>query len=139
MATNILWLDEEDGLDAFVLRLQIAGHKVERVHTLTEALQQLTTHNYGLLILDVIIPMNSDDKSYFSSSATDNGNLSGLVFYKMFKHTLNERGIEVMVFTIREDLREQFVQAGLKAENYVTKQEASDVARFADKVCQIVN
>jgi len=142
MKARILWLDEDK---SFVLvshrqRLEIDGYDVDRAYSLSDCLYYLGEGNYDLFILDVIVPVSEHEEQRFPREKTQNGKLSGLVFYEMFQNVFEEKHTEVMVYTIRDDkeVREAFVKAGLEPELYVIKQEVADTAEFVEKVRKIL-
>jgi len=140
---NVLWLDDDTAfMEAHCVGLELAGFRVDRALSLTDGLRKLGGNSqYGLLILDVMIPVGAQEREHFSPEATDNGKLSGLAFYRLFKRMLAERKTEVLVVTVRDEkeVRDCFVTEGLPDRNYVRKSDIQDVSDLVRKVRDVLS
>lgn len=139
---HVLWLDDDTAfMEAHCVRLELEGLGVDRALTLSDGLSKLSSKvTYSLLILDVMIPVAAQEQDQFTPEATDDGKLSGLAFYKLFRRMLAEKGTEVLVLTVRDEkeVREAFLAEGLLEDRYVRKSDIQDVADLARKVRQVL-
>jgi CheY-like chemotaxis protein len=137
MQRSVLWIDNDRVfLRPHVWRLKTHGYSVDQVFTLTQGLQKLESGKYDLLILDVMLPANPADEDLFPEESSEEGRRLGLLFYRRYKPMLEQRGIITFVFTIREDkeIKGEFLNSGLPAQNYMTKQEGTDKGVFFARV-----
>ena len=137
----ILWLDNDEFfLKAHLLAMQLAGYEVKQVSTLTEGEKEINERKIRLLILDVMMPVTASEETNYPPSETDKGHKAGLVFYRKHKETLEEKGREVLVFTIREDpeIREEFIESGLSPDNVMIKSKYADTSLFIRKIKTIL-
>ncbi len=137
----ILWVDNDDvPLGPHLLRLKSVNYSVKQVTSFTETLDELRGGDYDLLILDAMMPVTVEEDTVLHDKDTDKGRQAGLVFYNEYKELLHEKGVEVLVFTIREDndIRNQFKDAGLPEKNFMTKVEGADAAVFLTRVEEIL-
>ncbi len=142
MGKKILWLDDEPALiSAKTQVLRSAGFDLKGVRTLTEARNCLEAELFDLLILDVIVPAQSDaEEEDFPPIKTDLGLSAGLYFYEHMKPRLEEPGTKVLVFTVRleSEIRTAFYDLGLEEINFATKLELRDVHDFLSRVRQLL-
>jgi len=141
MSERILWIDNDKVfLQPLILRLTAEGYTVKQVFTLVEGVKEIENNNYDLLILDVMLPIREGEETLFPPKDTDLGRKAGLVFYNKYKRVLEEKGIVVFVFTIREDfaIRDEFLTAGLPAQNFMTKSEGGDAAIFLARIKELL-
>ena len=104
MSKRILWLDNDKVfLRPSLFRLELAGFTVTQVFSTTEALQELDSGQFDMLILDLMLQVSEDEEDLFPAWETNSGTETGFVFYKKFGEDLEQRGTKLMVYTIRED------------------------------------
>lgn len=134
----ILWLDNDRGLYTEYSRvLTENGYDVEAVESAVEAERALASGEHDLVMVDVMVPtQNAQEELTYSPEETDAGYKTGLVFWKRNKDFLTSRGIPVLVCTVRldEEIRNEFMQAGLQDENFATKYDLASPKYFLEKV-----
>jgi len=141
MSKRILWIDNDTvWLSTFRKSLIQEGYEVNQVLSLTRGFEELERDKYDLLILDVMMPVRTEEEGDYPSSKTNGGHKSGLVFYVKHKETLAAKGIAVFVFTIREDqqIRDDFFALGLPERCYMTKAEAGEIDVFLERVEELI-
>ena len=141
MSKRILWVDNDKVfLAPHILRLRIEGYVVDQVLTLQEGLDALVKSHYDLLILDMMMPIGSEDNGAFSETATNFGKNGGAALFKVAKDTISRMGCATLVFTIRSDhaIRKVLADAGIPVENLMTKAQGADTADFLKKVRQLL-
>lgn len=135
---TILWLDNDRGLYQDYSRLLTEnGYDVEAVESAIEAERALADREHDLVMIDVMVPtLNAEEELTYSPEETDAGYKTGLVFWKRNKEFLTSRGIPVLVCTVRldEEIRDEFMAAGLHDENFATKYDLASPKYFLDKV-----
>jgi len=123
-------------MHGFVVALERAGFDVTLTKSLEDAERHLAAVRFDVVLLDVMIPITSrDEASGYSGEETDDSHKTGLAFYLKHKKQLAKHG-NIMVFTVRVDkpIRDEFVAAGLKEEDFVTKLELRDARAFVEAV-----
>ena len=141
MPYRILWIDNDElFLRPHVFRLEVEGCILEKVKSVSAGHQALEKNDYDLLILDVMLAVGEDEERLFPATQTLFGKKTGLIFYSRFKHIIQQKGIPVFVFTVREDteIRNEFVAAGLPVANFMTKSEGSDTGVFYRRIEEII-
>ena len=138
MAQKILWLDNDPAqVHPYLETLNEEGYLAKAVSTVTEAESLLNSNRYDLFILDVMIPIkNSDEERRFPPDKTAYGRELGLYFFLEYKEKLQVSNTQVLVLTQRLDLniRDEFIKAGLKPDQFFTKFAIRDVEIFLSKV-----
>ncbi|MFC1717256.1 hypothetical protein ACFL6S_26580 [Candidatus Poribacteria bacterium] len=138
---KILWLDNDRVFPKiYILGLIHEGHEVKHALSLSEAIKELDSDKYDLLILDVMMTVRDDEQDLFPDGATNHGQKAGLVFYKEFKERLENDNVSLLVLTIRSDseIREAFTVAGLPSKNFASKPEVARAEVFLARVAEII-
>jgi CheY-like chemotaxis protein len=142
MAQKILWLDNDRGLSGpYVDFLRESGYEVQPFETAAEAEEALSREHYDLILLDVMIPTLSDEEERaYPPDETQLGYRTGLIFWKRNKSKLAERGVPVLVFTVRldEGIKEEFKAAGLPDASFANKMEIGEPAPFLSKIRSLI-
>jgi len=137
-AGHILWIDNDTHyLTPFREALEEFGFDVTTVETISEAANLLTTGNYDLVILDVMMPTTEQDEAAgYGAELSDGGYKTGLIFYANNRDLLLRLRLPVMVMTVRIDrnIVEEFVSAGLPRDCMVTKYSVSDPEVLLEKI-----
>jgi CheY-like chemotaxis protein len=143
MPERILWLDNDPAyLEPFVEALAEEGYEVEVVATVAEAEQSLREKRYELLLLDVMIPtINAKEEERFDPVLTKMGNNTGLLFFTLNKELMEQRGMRLLVMTVRLDkpIMDEFVKAGLPRTSFATKYDLRDANVFLARIRGILN
>lgn len=138
MAKKILWLDDDPAqVEPYLETLKDEGYLAEVVSSVTEAESLLNSDRYDLFIQDVMIATkNSDEENRFPPDKTQYGRKLGLYFFLKYKEKLQGSKTPVLVLTQRLDMniREEFIKAGLKPDQFCTKFAIRDVEIFLSKV-----
>ena len=142
MAKNILWIDNDiPFIRPYVNDLRKRGDTVDAVASLSEAEDLLGKHAYDLVIVDVMVPtQNEREISNYPSGESDFGHQTGLMFYSRVRQMLGNKLPKVAVMTVRldQDIKDLFIQRGLKRENFLTKYSVREIPRFLEKIDSII-
>jgi CheY-like chemotaxis protein len=143
MRTKILWVDNDlASMAPFVKALQEEGYEVTSVPTALEAEVAIANEEFGLVILDAMIPSKGqrDEKDY-DPAETDSGHKTGLIFYRRNKEQLRNSRTRTLVLTIRldENVSEEFFQEGLPAACFATKLALRETPVFTRKVASLLS
>ncbi|MGA9773440.1 MAG: hypothetical protein WBV94_30695 [Blastocatellia bacterium] len=142
MAKRVLWLDNDTNfLTPYAEELTDNDFEIQISKSVAEAESLLNESDYDLLILDVMIPtLNDDEEKIYPVKETEYGHKTGLCFYKRMKKVLDEKKTVVIVRTVRLDqqIKDEFRQAGLPKENFVTKFALRRTEDFLEKVNSIL-
>ena len=109
MAKTIAWIeDDTDIIDPVVTLLDRAGHRILRIRSVAEALEEVELiRNSDLILLDVILPPGNVEQDY--------GHYSGLALLQELKE---EHGIQAPVVVLsvitNSDARRQLRELGVK-------------------------
>jgi len=140
MTKRILWLDNDlPYIRPNVNALKAKGYDVSQVASLSqaEALLEQSEPSFDLVIIDVMVPtQDGNELKNYPDLETDYGHKSGLVFYNRMRQKLGLQLPPVLVTTVRldQDIRDEFVQSGLKPEDFLTKYNVRDPGDFLKKV-----
>ena len=138
---RILWIDNDiPFLRPYVNALLKRGDQVNVLASLAEAENLLMENTFDLVIIDVMVPTQTEEeKRNYPSDRSDYGHKTGLIFYNRIRHNLGEKLPAVAVMTVRldQDIKDEFVQNGLKPENFLTKYSVRDITRFLKKIDSI--
>jgi CheY-like chemotaxis protein len=141
-AKTILWIDNDiPYLRPYVRALKNRGDEVEVVASLGEAEKLLNLKGFDLIIIDVMVPTQTEDEvKNYPIDKSDFGHKTGLIFYNRIRERLANKLPAVAVMTVRldQDIKDEFVLNGLKAENFLTKYSVRDVSRFLKKIDSIL-
>jgi CheY-like chemotaxis protein len=142
MGHAILWFDNDlDYLEPYAAVLREAGYSLTTVGRLRDADRELGSKRYDLLILDVMIPTQSEDEELrYPPEATNRCNDTGLLYYQTWREKLAKAGTAVLILTVRPDarIREMFKQAGAPTSAVSTKYNLREVDDFMKKVEQVL-
>ncbi|MFC1717254.1 hypothetical protein ACFL6S_26570 [Candidatus Poribacteria bacterium] len=138
---RILWLDNDRFVPRiYILGLMNEGHVVKHVYWLSEAIEEIKSNQYGLVILDVMLMVTEDEQEEFPDGETNRGQNAGLVFYHKYGHFLKMQNTSVLVLTIRSDpeIRKAFTEAGLPDECFAHKAELARAETFLEKIAALI-
>ena len=142
MSKQILWLDNDPSyLETYDEDLKESGFEVTIVTTVTAAERLVENKRYDLLLLDVMIPTKSEaEEKLYPPEITDAGLKTGLIFYRRVKGKLDEQHTPVLVMTVRLDsgILDEFIDAGLRPENFCTKMSLRERPVFIEKVREVL-
>lgn len=135
---RILWIDNDTRyIYPFEVALKTNGYDVTVVPTVSEGAALVTATKYSLVIVDIMIPVTEEEEATdYPPSMTDETHKTGLVFYKRYRDMLAQRGIPLIVMTVRVDqgIADEFAKAGFPAGAFVRKFEVRDSDVFLEKI-----
>ena len=138
MSKRILWLENDPiQLEPYIEFIEEEGYEVTIVKSPTQAEDAIKAGRYDLVILDVMVPtLNAEEEMLYPPALTEHGHKTGLLFYRRMKGELNRSGTSVFVMTVRLDqnIRDEFIKAGLSREHFATKFVMRDVSTFLTKI-----
>lgn len=140
---RILWVDNDPAyIKPFAGALRRDGFEVLIATTAAEAEKLLGNNGIDLLILDVMIPTKTDqEEEIYPPTETENGLKTGLVFYKRMRHLLEQKGIPVLVLSVRVDkeIKREFESANLPPGSFATKMEVRTSKVFLHRIKNMLN
>lgn len=138
---HIVWLDNDVAeTKPYVRALEKRKHTtivVNNVSDCEEKLASISSPHCDLLILDVMIPMKTDEEEQrYPPDVTQRATITGLAVWLQWRQRLEEKGTKVLVLTVRLDqtVKCEFVAAGLPADAFATKLDLSDTLKFVQRV-----
>lgn len=138
MSKHILWLDNDlPFIRPYVNALKSKDYDVTQVASLSQAEALVGHQTFDLVIIDVMVPTQDDaELADYPDLETDYGHKTGLLFYNRIKQTLGSNLPPVAVTSVRldQEIINEFVESGLKAENFLTKYSVRDTSDFLKKV-----
>lgn len=139
---KILWIDNDiPYLRPYVKALKNRGDEVDVSASLGEAESLLERKIFDLIIVDVMVPTQTEEEvKNYPYDKSDYGHKTGLIFYNRIREKLGKKLPAVAVMTVRldQDIKDEFVQNGLKPESFLTKYSVRDVSRFLKKIDSIL-
>jgi CheY-like chemotaxis protein len=143
MSVRVLWLDNDLAyLEPYVEALTDEGYAVTVVASVGEAEYRLKREQFDLVILDVMIPTKDDKEEVdYTPDDTEQGQKTGLVFYRRVRDLLARLKTRVLVMTVRldEDVLNEFRNYDLPRDRFATKFALREVDVFLDKVNSVLN
>jgi DNA-binding response OmpR family regulator len=140
---RVLWLDNDSSwIHPYVAELIRAGYETRVVTSVSAAESALTHEDYDLLILDVMIPTQTDaEEEVYTAEATVGGTRTGILFFGRMRDRLEESNTVVWVVTIRleEAIRAEFIAMGLPPECFSTRLAIRERSIFIEKVRAVLN
>lgn len=141
ISRKILWLENEPHYwELYADYLRMNGHEVRMATRVSEAESLLGSGAFNLLILDVMIPTwDKEEEKRYPPELTNQGRLTGLLFYQRMQQDPDLKKVPVLVYTIRRDtqLFEAFKREGLPEACFATKIEYRDPPALLRKVEEI--
>jgi CheY-like chemotaxis protein len=142
VSKRVLWLDNDiPYIRPYVNALKAKNYEVDYVASLSRAEGLLLDKSFDLIIIDVMVPTQNDSELRdYPDAETDYGHKTGLVFFNRIKRKLGKGLPPVLIMTVRldQEIRDEFVNSGLKAESFLTKYDVRDVGDFMKKVNRIL-
>ncbi len=139
---RVLWLDNDPGyIRPFVMCLQEAAIEVDVARSALAAEKLLEARTYDLVIIDVMIPTSGEEEErVYPPVETQDGHMTGLLFFRRWQKRLREAGTSILVMTVRIDkgIREQFGAEGLARAEFATKMELRNSMDFRRKIVGIL-
>lgn len=134
MRREILWVDNDPAyLYPYRLVLEAEGYSVTVAETVSKGEALVRSTDYALVILDVMIPVTSEDEvNGYSAEMINAGYSTGLTFYVRQRDCLAARDTPLLVLTSRidENIAEKFKDAGLPGSQVVSKLAIREPASF---------
>jgi len=138
----ILWVDNDKGyILPFVEALRRNDYEVVVVDNAWEAERRLTSETVDLVIIDVMIPLKSGEGSQvYNPEQTKRGLKTGLLLFRRLREQGRAADGKVLVLSVRidEKIRQEFLEAGLHPDHFVTKLEVRRVPDFLAKVAEMI-
>lgn len=141
MSRTVLWLDNDPPqIEPYVVALRRDGIDV-RVERTVSGAERALEDEPGLVIVDVMVPTkSSEEERLYSPDETDAGFKTGLVFFRRNGERIRSYGGKILVMTVRldEEIYNQFISAGLKADEFATKFSLREVPSFLRRVLPLL-
>jgi len=138
---KILWL--EDNFYSIMSYVEVLSleYGVDGRRTITDARLAIEKNRYDLFIMDIMVPTkNEEEERSFPPEITEKGRKTGLIFYRREKERLDRQGTKVLALTVSSDenLRREFLEAGLPEGSFATKYALREIPVFLAKIRDIL-
>jgi CheY-like chemotaxis protein len=142
MGKRILWLDNDLAyIRPYVNALKAKDYEVHSIPSLSEAESLLGKYKFDLIIVDVMMPTQDKvEVKNYPDVEIDFGNKTGLLFYKRIRGMLGTKLPPVIAMTVRmdQDIKDEFIQVGLRADLFWQKYNVNDITEFLKKIRQVL-
>jgi CheY-like chemotaxis protein len=118
---RILWIDNDiPYIRPYTAALRSAGYKVVLAPTITEAKAALTTFEFDLVVIDMMIPTVSEEElAEYSDIETDFGHNTGLLFGRWIKTHYTDVPIVGCTVRLDSEIKNNFMRFGTAFSNKV--------------------